>query len=471
MRSKTVLISMAVIIALSLGLIPLVNLATSQTLTYGSGVGVMEFYAAGEYHFLAYSSNTYGQPVAGTPLNLTFSGSGAPPSSSAVTNSSGFARWTTQAGPPGAQQSFVFQVSGQTVVQGTLSHPSSAGDVNFFGGGSTRFVVDAANSSQTDLLFFYEGPNGTLPTMYTVYYNYSSTQGSGAPDRAHMKFLGSPTTFVTIFKLPPPPRGTTTTTVGAFDTAGNPIAVFSSTSQSIGGGGFSPPSPQDLFTAFTASILALVVPLMAILVAYNSYGKDRANGVLESVLARPVTRRGLGLSRYLSMVISISVAITITMGVMEVISQVLLGKILSPTFALTTVGALDVEAAAFIGITMLISQALKSTGGVIGIGIGLWVVLDFFWGLLIFLGAYLLGVQVGSGNYLGLTIDSSFLNPAQFYSLVGQYLSGATITTSGTSTPISPATYGLTPFTLVAAAAFWVLVPLGSFLYLAVRRD
>lgn len=461
---------MAIIIALSLGLIPLVNLATSQTLFYGSGVSAMEFYSGGQYHLLAYSYNTYGQPVAGTPLNLTFTGTGAPPPSNAVTNSSGLASWVVPAGASGAQQSYIFQVSGHTVTQGTLSPTPTLGEVNFIGGQPLPFVVDPANSSRTDVLFFYEGPNGTLPTMYHLYYNYSTQFSGQPPDLSHMTLLSSPTSFVTVYKLPPPPHGTTTITIAAYDPNGAPIDSSSTTNQSIGGA-FTPPSPQELFTGFTAGILALVVPLMAILVAYNSYGKDRATGVLESVLARPVTRRGLGLSRYLSIVISLAVAVTITMGVMEVISQVLLGKILSPTFALSTVGALVVEAAAFVGITMLISQALKSAGGIIGLGIGLWVVLDFFWGILIFLGAYLLGVQVGSGNYLGLTIDSGFLNPAQFYGLVGQYLGGTTISSFGGGTPISPATYGLTPLTLVAAAAFWVLVPLASFLYLAVRRD
>jgi ABC-2 type transport system permease protein len=460
---------MGVIIALSLGLIPIVNLATSQTLFYGSGTSVMEFYSGGQYHLLAYSYNTYGQPVAGVPLNLTFTGTGAPPRSMAVTNSSGLASWTISGGTPGSQPSFVLQVSGSTVSGGTLPPSPVVGEVNFIAGNSPSFVVDPANSSRADVLFFYEGPNGTLPSIYRIYYNYSSSQPGGQPDLSHMTLLGSPTKYLTILKLPPIPSRTVTITVGAFGPDGTAVSLSSTSNQ--GAGGFTPPSPQVLFTLFTASILSLVVPLMAILVAYNSYGKDRANGVLESVLARPVTRRGLGLSRYLSMVISLSVAITITMGVMEVISQILLGRILSPTFAITTVASLAVEAAAFIGITMLISQALKSTGGVIGIGIGLWVVLDFFWGILIFLGAYLLGVQAGSGNYLGLTIDSSFLNPAQFYSLVGQFLAGTTITTTGASTPISPATYGLTPFTLIADAAFWVLVPLVSFLYLAVHRD
>jgi ABC-2 type transport system permease protein len=214
------------------------------------------------------------------------------------------------------------------------------------------------------------------------------------------------------------------------------------------------------------------VPLMAVLVAYGSYGKDKATGVLESVLTRPVTRRGLALSRYVSILLSISVALVATMAVMEAISKAMLGSILSPAFAAYTVGSLIVEAAAFIGIVMLLSHVLKSSGSIVGLGVGLWILLDFFWGLLILIAALALGVQIGSGNYLGLTVRSAFFNPAQFYVLVGDFLNGLSISSSfGTQIPISPATYGLTPYSIALTGLFWVLVPAGIFLYSSSRRD
>lgn len=471
-RSKSVIISMAVIIALSLGLVPLVKLASTSVFTGSSGgTALMEYYAGGELHFLAYSYNTYGQPVVGTPINITITGPGAPRSSAATTNSSGFASWTASSKLPNNNMSFVLKVSGNTVVGGTFPFNPKLGDVYFMGGNPSPLVTDPSNSSRFDVLFAYEGPFGARPTMFRVYYSYSNSPGGGVMNETQMTFLGTPTTYVSTFKVPQPPSGTTTTSVGVFDVNGTLVSGSSSTVVSVGGQ-FTPPTPEQLFTAFVSSILSLVIPLMAILVTYNSYGKDKATGVLESVLTRPVTRRGLGLTRYLAILISISVALVITIIVMEGESQVLLGKILPPTFALYNMGALVVEAAAFVGLTMLISHVIRSAGGIIGVGIGLWTVLDFFWSILIFLGAYLLGVQIGSGNYLGLTIDSGFLNPAQYYGLVVQYLNGVTITSAGgTSIPISPATYGLTPITLVAAAAFWMAIPLAGFLYLATHRD
>jgi ABC-2 type transport system permease protein len=471
-KSKSVIISMAVIIALSLGLIPLVGLTTSVFTGISGGTTVMEYNAGGEFHFLAYSYNTYGQPVEGTPINITITGPGAPGSSMATTNSSGFAAWTASGRLSNSTVSYVLRISGNTVVEGIFPPNLKPGEVNALGGDPSTLVTDPSNSSRTDVLFAYEGPFGARPTMYRIYYGYSSSPTGGMLNESQMTFLGSPSTYVSTFKLPQPPSGTETTSVGVFDANGTLVSGSSSSVVSIGGAQFTPPTPEQLFTSFVSSILSLVVPLMAILVAYNSYGKDKATGVLESVLTRPVTRRGLGLTRYLAILISISIALVVTVTVMEGESQALLGKILPPAFALYTIGALVVEAAAFVGLTMLVSHVIRSTGGIIGVGVGLWIVLDFFWGILIFLGAYLLGVQIGSGNYLGLTIDSGFLNPAQYYGLVVQYLNGVAVTSAGgANIPISPATYGLTPFTLVAAAAFWIVVPLAGFLYLATHRD
>jgi ABC-type transport system involved in multi-copper enzyme maturation permease subunit len=127
-----------------------------------------------------------------------------------------------------------------------------------------------------------------------------------------------------------------------------------------------------------------------------------------------------------------------------------------------------VEAAAFVAILMLLSHVIKSSGGLVGVGVGLWVLLDFFWSLIILVVAVSMGVQIGSGNYLGLTIDSGFFNPAQFYGLIGNFVNGVSLSSG---VPISPATYGLTPYTIALAGALWVIVPASLMLYVASKRD
>ncbi len=472
MKSKSVVLSMVVIIALSFALVPLIGAATNPVLSSAGGTTVLGFYSDSEYRFAAYSYNAYGQPVIGTKVNLTIVDSAGTHTSAAYSNSSGFATWTLQAGPPGIQVSYSVTTGNSQGSQGIFPPGMRPGEVLAVAGAPISVVTDPANSSRREVLFFYEGPNGTLPTMYRLYYRYGS-EGPGVPvmNASQMTVLGAPTSFVSTFELPQAPANSTQMSVGAFE-SDPPHDLVSGFSQQTVGGSLTPPSPTAVFSSFASTVLAVVTPLMAILVAYNSYGKDRATGVLESVLARPVTRRSLGLSRYLAFVIASSVSLVTAIAVVEVVSQALLGGPLPAIFAASTVGSLIVEAAAFTGIVMLLSQVVKSQGNMILVSVGLWIVLDFFWTVIVFLASAILGVQSGSGNYLALTIQSSFFNPAQFYSLVGAYLNGVSVTTgSGGPIPISPATYGLTPFTLALTGAFWVLAPLLVFLYLVSRRD
>ncbi|MDG6909415.1 MAG: ABC transporter permease [Nitrososphaerota archaeon] len=462
LRSKSVLISMAVIIALSLLLIPLVQVASNSTVFGSGGNEVLDYYSGTEWHFLGYSYNVYGQPIQGTSFNVTVTSPLAATSSAATTNSSGFASWAMPGPAPTSTVSLTTRVNGNVEMAGP---PSSVGSL-------IAFVTDPANASRLQVVFFGEGPDGSAPRNDRVYYSYSAIGSGGyvgAANESQMTYLGPTSGYVTVLRLPPIPAADNMVTAAVFDSNGTMV-----TSAGEAGTIISPQilSPKALFTSIASSILALVVPLMAILVAYNSYGKDRATGVLDSVLARPVTRRGLGLIRYLALVLPISLAIVIAIGVMALISQLVLGSTVPLSFALSSIGGLMVEGAAFVGIMMLLSRLIKSTGGLMGVGIVLWVVLDFLWSVIVVLAAVVLGTQLGSGDYLALSIRSGFFNPAQFYGLVGEYLNGISLVSgSGASIPISPATYGLNPITLGLAAAFWVIAPLAGFLYLATRRD
>ena len=358
MRSKSVLISMAVIIVLSLLLIPLVQLSSSVSVFGGGGTSALYYRSGPDYHFLAYSYNPYGQPVQGTSLNVTFSATSRTYSAVATTNSSGFATWVMQGANGKAQAIYTLKVNGNVVSQGASSPYGVDGQVEFFGGQTLSFVTNPSNSSRTDILFFYEGPNGTLPRGYSVYYNFSNSAPgpiTGPANQSKMTFLGDASGYVTIFKLPQVPTSYNTVTVAAFDPNGSLVSASSSTSS---GGSYAPPTPKALFTSLASSILSLVVPLMAILVAYNSYGKDRANGVLDSVLTRPVTRRGLSLMRYAAIVLSIVLAVAVAVGVMAVIAQALLGATIPLDYAFYSVLGLAVEAAAFTGIMMFVARVV-----------------------------------------------------------------------------------------------------------------
>jgi len=69
------------------------------------------------------------------------------------------------------------------------------------------------------------------------------------------------------------------------------------------------------------------------------------------------------------------------------------------------------------------------------------------------------------------SLAASMLGDPQNF-LFDEVLNGLSISSSfGTQIPISPATYGLTSYSIALAGVFWVLVPAGLFLYSTSRRD
>ncbi|HMD79353.1 MAG TPA: hypothetical protein VKF39_05145, partial [Nitrososphaerales archaeon] len=160
------------------------------------------------------------------------------------------------------------------------------------------------------------------------------------------------------------------------------------------------------------------------------------------------------------------VAVVLATIALDIVCYFAAGFLLSWSFLGTVIGALSVEAVAFVGLLFALSRVIKSGGALVGVGVGLWAILELFWSLIIYLVAVLLHLDLGSATYYRLTVDSGFFNPAQFYSLVSTLSSSSF---SGIS--FSPADYGITPYTLVAAGILWVVLPFALFLYLAVKKD
>ncbi len=227
---------------------------------------------------------------------------------------------------------------------------------------------------------------------------------------------------------------------------------------------------KELLSTFVLGLLSGFVPIMAILDAYFGYGGDRVKGYLEMVLARPVTRLGVALSRYFSIILSLVAAILILAGLMDLSIYYTMNSFISADILISYIISFIVESAALVGIILALSHVVKSSGSLIGIGIGLWVVLSFFWNLIIFLASSLLGINIGSAEYQRLNIYLSYINPVKYPYLVDVYRRGYVSGPRG-KILITPVQYGLTPLTLIILATIWIIVPLALFIYLATKRD
>ena len=493
LTSKSVLITIAVLILISFAVIP------NLTAIGGGFVGnsnpspsVVGYYENSAYHFIMYASNQFGQGVSGYTANLNLSvPAGQLYRGSGTTNSSGFATFSIAAPQNGnytLNATIIFPGGTQTESSGGFTpflqfnkngtqSPVPAGNVVSILGGSNGIgtITDNTNSSRSDVRVFYVAPFGQVPSNYALYYKLvNSTGGSvGLPNplynQSQMQLLGTLTGYVNTFPPPTVPAGYTPNSYFVFElfypngTVIQPQLLFVSQL-------YAPAAPPiqttNLVSLFFAEIFAIFIPLVAIIGSYNSYGKDRVTGVLESVLSRPVTRRGLSISRYLSTFAGMAVAIIIAIGVLDGIVYHFGHTFVDSTILLVSTGAFLVELAAFVGIMMFLAHLVKSSGALIGIGIGLFILMDFFWSLIAVGIAAATHIGFGTPAYNQITISLQFANPAQFVSLVLTYL---TSSTSGLL--VTPSQYGITIPSLVAAGVLWIVIPFAIYLYLATKRD
>ena len=472
--SKTVLILVAIILLISLAIIPLTSIRSTGIENNLFEAPILYYHDPnlGSYHYLAYFSNRYGDPISGVTVTVILQG----PQNytrTVVTNSSGLAFVAISAPNASYYVTLKEEIPGQnfsTNLPPTATiKTSSPGAVLALSGQVISPVVDKYNASKSNIQVFYSGDYGVVPSSYSLYYKVVATPFSCFSNcftEANMTKLGDLNSYREIFdpSIPPSLDGTDEVFFTLFNQTGTAV-------QSSNFGLFQLRQPRqpimesNIASAFFSTILGLVIPLMAIIGSYSSYGKDRLTGVLESILARPVTRRGLAMSRFLSTVAAFTIASAAAVGVVDLVLNNLGGSFLDQSYVLAIIAGLVVEVGAFTGLIFLLSHLLKSTGALLGISIVLFIVLDFFWSLIIFLVTLALGGTGGSFVALQATYYSYYANPAQFLNLINAYVF------QSSNTAVQASSLGVTLPAIVLDGLLWTTVPFILFLYLAVKRD
>ena len=472
LTSKSVLIITAIILLISLTIIPLATPRTTSLTSTSNVLSVLYYYDSGAFHFLVFTEDQFGNAISqsGISLNLSNYQGSFNQTVPVQTDSSGMGTATITAPNTGYYLLQVSLSSGSSKASfGSSVSIVPQGIVTAFQGSALTIVTDKSNASKRDLQVIFAGAYGSLPTSYSVYYKVTPAYATGNFNRTQMTFFQNLTSYERVFDLP-------------FLSGVDPqnivwIAIFKNgsvtaveTPQEFGYEMFRPtrfvPVATDVGSFFFAGILSFFVPLVAVIGSYSSYGKDRITGVLESVLARPVTRRSLAISRFLSTILAITIATIASVGIVDLILGIVTGSTLSSSYILAIIAGLVVEIAAFTGLVFLFSHLFKSTGSLLGLSIGLFIFLDFFWNFIVFLLAAVLGGTLGSAVYLQATIISYYANPAQFLNLVNIFFFQST-----NGLAIQGSNYGLTLPTLVFVGIVWSVAPFIIFLYLAVKRD
>lgn len=235
--------------------------------------------------------------------------------------------------------------------------------------------------------------------------------------------------------------------------------------------GVLPKTELDLVTQSFSEFDTLsgaLIPILATFSSYFYFGKDKANNVLESIIALPVTRGRLISSRYFANVSSMLIAFAIGAGVFQLILFEDLGLYLSQNYFLFLIWVYFVEISAFTGIVYLVSQYIESQAAILGFAIALFLIFGLFWNSdITYLVLHSANIPLDSNTYIQDRLYFNVASPGGYAALSRFFIAP----TNNTGAVLNAASFGITPFIVYLVGALWAFVPIMFAVAIGRRRD
>lgn len=334
--------------------------------------------------------------------------------------------------------------------------------------------------TNSNISIYYEGMSGVSAPEVLLYYepvNQSVVFG-GMPvplsslNESNMTFFGKYSGSVSHTVNPANITATSPYFMFALFTPSGKALGF--TELSVSSGTDSSPALSSFF-GNTVEIYELLLPVMACLMAYYNFGRERMDGTLDSILIRPLNRTNLISSRILAGISSLFVASVASLGITSAAIYSLYGVFLPTGTIMLTIWVMLVEISAFASLIFLASMMTKSQTGLIGAIVGLFLTLDFLWSFRpLFPSLIISATPAGSLLYNRLIVALYYISPA-----------GLTQIATGLSTGIYniqmidlssfPGTtgsdIGVSLLNLTLAGIVWIIVPAAMAIIRYTLRD
>lgn len=214
-----------------------------------------------------------------------------------------------------------------------------------------------------------------------------------------------------------------------------------------------------------SSLSIYLLPLIALLLAFDTIVGEAEQGTLLLTLAYPVSRGQIILGKFLGHATIVAFATAVGFGAAALAITVVAAPSADEWRAFAgLVGASVLLGWVFLAVAYVISTAVRERSTAAGIAIVVWLFLVLLYDM------GLLGALVATGGQgvLGtLTPVLLLANPCDAYRLMTQ----AGFEAAGQLTGLSVAAQGLSPALPVVALALWVVVPLGAAWTLFARRE
>ncbi|MEM2511771.1 MAG: ABC transporter permease subunit [Ignisphaera sp.] len=162
-------------------------------------------------------------------------------------------------------------------------------------------------------------------------------------------------------------------------------------------------------------------PIAVIYISNILVSKPRSNGALEFVLARPITRFDLYLSRYLAGVILIAISSFILLTVIAIFQPLVLRIEFDLWSYILLYLGVSASLITFYTLCYTIASIARS-GLYLAISIALYILFSMMWSVITVFTAMWLGISIMSQGYEELTYMLSYLNPLNFVNLARYHI-------------------------------------------------
>lgn len=244
------------------------------------------------------------------------------------------------------------------------------------------------------------------------------------------------------------------------------LTLFSLALSFPGTGGGNLKASALLMAAASISTLAVyLIPLLALLVSYDSFAGEVERGTMALILATPVNRGELLFGKFLGLCLVVSIAIAVGFGIAVAVTGGLYGFDATGIEAwLRLLATAIFLGAVFVAAGMALSAAVPRTGTAAALAVGLWLVLVVLYDL-----ALLAGLVVDEGGFFTKVLFPYFvvLNPGDAFRIFN--LAGLESATPVSGLDGLANTLPFTPVLALAAMAFWLAAMLGTGLFSARR--
>jgi ABC-type transport system involved in multi-copper enzyme maturation permease subunit len=206
--------------------------------------------------------------------------------------------------------------------------------------------------------------------------------------------------------------------------------------------------PDDVLMQTASLFLAMIIPIIAIGLSFDSISKEKISKSIVFLLCRPIGKRSIAVGKFLGSTLAIAIPLTIISlaGVAVISSKT--GESPSGGFVAGFIAATIVFMAIFVLLQQIFSTLAKSTGNAILAGISLWLFFYMFYGLIVIAINLLVGNQLYSVDFNELSNKITLGSPVGVYGFILNAISP-----SSTGTPV-----GLTSWAPFAAFTIWFIL-------------